>query len=127
MQLQAPVNWFCPSAVCNRVLPGPEAAVRAASGGGKKSDAEALLHRAVNDALHLLSLLRLVLALPRFTLHNQQHGCASFCQYLLCSTTRKVVHSTQEQVDPCAEATLSSASSLADFAALDSTGCDASV
>jgi len=46
--------------VCNRVLPGPEAAARAASGSAKKSEAEALLHRTVNDALHLLTLLKMV-------------------------------------------------------------------
>ncbi len=61
IKLQATADPLCPCAVCNRVLPGPEAAVRAVSGSAKKSEAEAVLHRAVNDALHLLSLLRLVL------------------------------------------------------------------
>lgn len=46
--------------VCQKVLPGPEAAVQAGKSTAKRSDAEALLHHTVNNALHLLSLLRLV-------------------------------------------------------------------
>ncbi len=47
-------------AVCERILPGPEAVIRTAVPTMKTSEAQAVLHRAVNDALHLLSLLRLV-------------------------------------------------------------------
>lgn len=42
------------------MLPGPEIAIQAGRNATKKSEAEALLHRTVNDALHLLTLLRLV-------------------------------------------------------------------
>ncbi len=47
-------------AVCEKILPGPEAVLSSAASSLKTSEAQAVLHRAVNDALHLLSLLRLV-------------------------------------------------------------------
>ena len=53
------------------------------SGSAKKSEAEAVLHRAVNDALHLLSLLRLVLT-------GLLHPC-SCSRCLLCSVRRTTV------------------------------------
>jgi hypothetical protein len=61
------------------------------SGSAKKSEAEAVLHRAVNDALHLLSLLRLVLP-------ASLHPCScSSC--LLCSCRKEpcMAHIVDEQ------------------------------
>lgn len=54
-----------PSAVCQQVLPGPEAALKAFIGANKKAKqhAETLLQGAVADALHLLNLLKSILQL----------------------------------------------------------------
>ncbi len=52
-------------AVAQQVLPGPEAAARAAAAAPnkKRQEAEAAIAKAVSDALHLLGLLRATLPL----------------------------------------------------------------
>ena len=53
------------STVCQRILPGPEAAARAAAAASSKQrmEAEAAISAAVTDALHLLGALTAVLPL----------------------------------------------------------------
>lgn len=55
----------CVVAVCERILPGPEAAARAASqaSGKDRAAAESAISTAVTDALHLLGILTTLLPL----------------------------------------------------------------
>ena len=81
-------------AVCEAVLPGPEAAARAAAAAPAKrrAEAESAIARAVADALHLLGALRQLLPLmdgaqycpyPRFetlsscTMRANTHACSN--------------------------------------------------
>lgn len=60
--------------LCQRVLPGPEAAARAAAAASNKqrSAAEEAITKAVSDALHLLALLKQLLPL---TTSECRAGC----------------------------------------------------
>lgn len=56
---------LCCAAVCEVVLPGPEAAARAAAAAPnkKRSEAEAAIARAVANALHILGSLKQIVSL----------------------------------------------------------------